>query len=115
MNQPAIRIDDRGVRRTLAGGNAEQVAWNDLLEVSVITTGDGPFAEDVFFVLAGTGGSGCIVPQDAPESGPLLDRLQRLPGFDNDALVRAMGSTEEARFVCWRRSTASVEGGAGGP
>ena len=70
----------------------------------MLTTADGPFAEDMFFVLAGRDGSGCVVPQSASESGQLLERLQRLPGFDNEAFIRAMGSSEDARFVCWRRS-----------
>jgi hypothetical protein len=104
MSGPAIRIDDRGVDRELANGKVEEVAWDDLEEVSVLTTADGPFAEDVFFVLAGRDGTGCVVPQSAPESGQLLELLQRLSGFDNEAFIHAMGSTGEARFVCWRRS-----------
>jgi hypothetical protein len=98
-----IHIDDHGVRRELADGKVEQVAWDDLREVAVLTTGDGPFAEDVFFVLAGQGGTGCVIPQSTPESSQLLEQLQRLPGFDNEAFIRAMGSTTDATFVCWRR------------
>src|SRR5262245_31341211 len=104
MSGPAIRIDDHGVRRELANGKVEQVAWDDLEEMFVLTTADGPFAEDVFFVLVGRAGNGCVVPQSAPESTPLLERLQRLPGFDNETFIRAMASCEDARFVCWRRS-----------
>lgn len=111
LNSPGIRIDEHGVRRELADGKVEQVAWDDLLEVSILTTADGPFAEDVFFVLVGPDGSGCVVPQSAPESGALLERVQRLPGFDNPAVIRAMSSVEEARFVCWRREGQPGEGG----
>jgi hypothetical protein len=103
MTRSSIRIDDHGVRRELPDGKVEQVAWDDLREVAVLTTSDGPFAEDVFFVLAGQDGTGCVVPQGAPESTQLLERLQRLPGFDNQAIIRAMSSTEDATFVCWRR------------
>jgi hypothetical protein len=99
-----IVIDDRGVRRTLANGSEEQVSWDGLLEVSVLTTSDGPFAEDVFFVLVGRDDTGCVIPQSSPESAQLLERLQRLPGFDNEAIIRAMSSTEDARFLCWRRT-----------
>jgi hypothetical protein len=83
--------------------------------VVVLTTSDGPFAEDVFFMLAGQNGTGCIVPQGAPESTQLLERLQRLPGFDNGALIRAMSSTEDATFRCWRRPLGAGEGRADGP
>jgi len=30
----------------------------------------------------------------------LLDRLQKLPGFQNEALIKAMESIENARFLC---------------
>jgi hypothetical protein len=80
-----------------------QVAWDDLLEVAILTTADGPFTEDVFFVLVGRGGTGCVVPQGAPEGSQLQERLQRLPGFDNKAVIRAMSSADDATFVCWRR------------
>jgi hypothetical protein len=33
----------------------------------------------------------------------VLQRLQRLPGFDNEAFIQAMSSIQDARFVCWRR------------
>lgn len=100
-----IHIDAHGVRRELPGGKVEQVTWEDLREVAVLTTSDGPFAEDVFFVLAGQDGSGCVIPHGATESTQLLERLQRLPGFDNEAFIRAMSSTQEATFVCWRRTS----------
>jgi hypothetical protein len=34
----------------------------------------------------------------------LLVRLQQLPGFDNGVVIKAMGSTGDARFVCWKRA-----------
>lgn len=98
-----IQIDDTGVRRELTEGRFESVTWDDLLEVSIVTTSDGPFAEDVFFVLAGRNGTGCAVPQSAAESSVLLEGLQRLPGFDNQAVIQAMTSTDDNKFVCWRR------------
>jgi len=97
-------VDDQGVRRELADGKVESVAWEELVEVSILTTCDGPFAEDVFFLLEGRDGTGCVVPQGAPESATLLERLQRLPDFDNQAVIRAMSNTTEERFVCWRWS-----------
>jgi uncharacterized protein (TIGR03067 family) len=40
MSGPAIRIDDQGVRRVLADGGVEQVAWDDLLEVALLRGGE---------------------------------------------------------------------------
>ena len=100
----SIVIDDRGVRRDLGNGEIEEVAWTDLTEVQIVTTDEGPFVDDVFFLLVGRHGKGCCVPQGAPGSGPLLERLQALPDFDNDQVIAAMGSTANARFVCWKKA-----------
>lgn len=99
----SLRIDDWGVRRDLGDGTAEEVAWENLVEVQIVTTDEGPFVDDVFFLLAGSGGKGVCVPQGAPGSEPLLERLQALPDFDNDQVIEAMGCSENARFVCWKR------------
>ncbi len=87
-------------------GKIERVAWNDLQSVEVITTDDGPFAPDVYWVLIGSTG-GCAVPQGATGDRELLEKLQALPGFDNESFIRAMGSTDHARFLCWQRTDIS--------
>ena len=97
-----VRVNDEEVVCERPDGKTERVRWADLQGVEVITTDDGPFAPDVFWVLHGTTG-GCAVPQGATGDRELLERLQRLPGFDNDAFIRAMGCTENARFACWQK------------
>jgi hypothetical protein len=42
-----------------------------------------------------------IIPQGATGDAELLARLQRLDGFDNLAVIEAMASTDNWRFVCW--------------
>jgi hypothetical protein len=100
----SIVIDDRGVRRDLGRGRIEEVEWQNLSEVQIVTTDEGPFEDDAFFLLVGNDGKGCCVPQGAEGSGPLLERLQALPGFDNDQVIAAMGCSENARFVCWKKA-----------
>jgi hypothetical protein len=100
----AVQIDAQGVRRTLAGGKVEQVAWRDLVEVQIVTTDEGPFVDDVFYLLIGADLTGCVVPQEDPMGGALLSRLQELPGFDHGKVIEAMGCAENARFVCWKKA-----------
>ncbi|GAB4583454.1 hypothetical protein [Nocardia sp. NPDC127526] len=97
-----VEINDTFVRRTLANGRVEEVAWTELAEVRIITTADGPFAEDVFFVLIGATGKGCVVPHSAADTA-FLARLQALPGFDNDKVIEAMCSVTDKQFLVWRR------------
>ena len=97
-----VRLSDSEVVCERPDGTVERVGWADLQKVEVVTTGEGPFAPDVFWVLQGADG-GCDVPQGATGDRRLLERLQALPGFDNDALIAAMSSTSDRRFLCWQR------------
>ena len=97
-----IHVDDVGVTRLLGDG-FERVRWDELVEVKIVTTSEGPFLEDVFFVLVGAHGNGCVVAQSLMDEVGLLARLQQLPGFDNEAVIDAMKCTDDGEFVCWRR------------
>ena len=98
---PPVEMDEYGVTRYLSDGTKEYVAWDDLAEVEIVTTADGPFIEDVFFILKGRSGSGCVVPHGLACDVKLLERLQRLPGFRNEMVIKAMCCTDEDRFSCW--------------
>lgn len=99
-----IQMNDLQVSCHRPDGTIECVRWDDLQRVSVLTTNDGPWAPDVFWLLHGEHG-GCLIPQGATGDTELLERLQQLPGFDNKVFMNAMGSTEEAIFTCWERQT----------
>jgi hypothetical protein len=99
-----VTFTDEAVTRVRPDGVEEKIRWDELDEVSILTTDEGPFVDDVFFcLLASDGKSGCVVPQEAEGSQRLLERLQQLPGFDNEAVVKAMGTTTNAKFLCWKR------------
>ena len=97
-----VRFTDSAVIHELPDGTIERVDWGDLEKMEVVTTGDGPFVADVFWVLHG-GQSSCVVPQRATGHKALLHRLQELPGFSNEAFVEAMSSTSDNRFLCWEK------------
>jgi len=98
-----VRIDSHEIVCHRPDGSQESVMWNDLQKVEIITTDDGPFAPDVFWILHGTE-CGCVIPQGAVSGSELLEKLQSLPGFDSGVFLEAMGSTSNAVFVCWVKS-----------
>jgi hypothetical protein len=109
-----VVVDQVGVRRWLPDGRQEAVRWDDLVEVAIRTTPEGPWQEDVFFLLTGRGGGGVAVPHGEAVERDLLGWLQALPGFDNERVVEAMTWAEDAMFVCWRRPD-PTSGQASGP
>ncbi len=99
-----VAFDDVSVTRTLPDGKIETVRWEDLQEVGIVTTDGGPAQEDVYWMLVGSAG-GCAVSGSAQGIKELLTRFQQLPGFDNETVIKAMGSTSNNRFICWKRNS----------
>ena len=98
-----IQMTESAVSCHRPDGVIETVRWDELQQVQVLTTSDGPFAPDCFWLLRGPETTGCCIPQGATGDAELLDRIQKLPGFNNQAFIEAMGSTQEAIFTCWQR------------
>jgi hypothetical protein len=99
-----IQVDDSGVLR-IDGEIKERISWDSVEEVRIITTDKGPYQEDVFFVLADSNGSGCLIPHDAAVRTKLLQELQvRFPGLDDDMAIKAMGSTSDNSFLLWKKT-----------
>lgn len=95
-----IVLDKQEIVCNRPDGTQERVSWDDLQKVEILTTEDGPFAPDRFWILHGTQ-SCCVIPQGATGDAELLAQLQVLPDFDNGAVIEAMGSTSNATFVYW--------------
>ena len=106
-----VRFSESDVSCTHPDGTIESVAWDDLQQIEIVTTDHGPFHPDVFWVLHGSM-AGCVVPQGATGHRELLERLQRLPGFRNEAVIEAMTSTENRRFLCWEKRGDAEPGAA---
>jgi len=99
-----VTFDDNAIVHLRANGSKNSIGWNDLAEVGILTTDEGPMQEDVFLLLLdSTLKTGCVVPQGAEGFDKLLHRLQNLHGFDNETAIQAMQSTANAKFLCWRR------------
>jgi hypothetical protein len=102
--QDRVTFDDHEVRCVRRNGLVESVSWDDLRIVFIETTDQGPILDDVFWVLGGSSG-GCVVPSEADGCQELMVRLQQLPGFDNEAVIRATQCADNNTFLCWQRST----------
>lgn len=98
-----LQVDDVGVSRQLPNGTKESVRWDELREVEILTTDEGPWCEDFFYLLIGPEGRGCCVPQVESIYSGLEERLSRLPGYDHETALVACGSTDWARFTCWQK------------
>jgi len=100
-----VQVDETGVLR-VDGDVKEQVQWNEIEEIKIITTDQGPYREDVFFALAASNGKGCLVPHDAAVRTKLLEELQaRFPTLNDELVIEAMGSTSNKTFLVWKKAS----------
>lgn len=101
--QERVEFDEQEIRRFMRDGRKESIRWDELHEIGIVTTDEGPWAEDVFWMFLNADHSkGCAIPNGAEGFAALLQRIQRLPDFNNEAVVLAMGSAVNDRFVVWR-------------
>ena len=103
QNSGKVEFDTECVRFYHPEGGIQHIRWDKLDEVGIVTTDEGPFVEDVFFMLLSQDSQGCAIPQGAEGNEALLSRLQLLPGFDNNAFIEAMGSTSNQNFKLWNK------------
>jgi hypothetical protein len=97
----SVSVDDTGVRRQLADGSEEAVTWSELTAVVIRVIPEGLSKEDVFFMLAGANGKGTAIPSADPAADALIERLQTLPGFDNEKFIEAMTTDADEIYVVW--------------
>lgn len=76
-------------------------------EIGVETTDQGPFVEDVFWVLK-RGQMRIRIGDPHPVFKMLMERFDSLEGFDWRPFIEAQSCSENRYFLCWRRSHVSA-------
>lgn len=98
-----VTFDDAGIAATYPDGKRQALAWSDVQCIAVETNDSGPWGADVWWLLEGES-TRCSYPGGATgDEAALAEFSQRFPDFDYAAVIEAMGSTSNARFVCWQR------------
>ncbi len=94
MPTETIEINATGLLLHRADGSQNLLLHHELQAVEILN------AEEVYFLLIGPNSS-VVVPHRAVGADELLKHLQKLPGFDNEAVITAM--TTEGKFECWKK------------
>lgn len=98
-----VRFDDAEVRVFFKGELHKKIAWADIDAVGVKI--DDSFLPAPWWILFADAETQCFYPSEAKGGMDMLTELQRrLPGFDNRAVIEAMGLMEGGRLVWSKRS-----------
>ena len=97
-----VEVKEREVGYLSPEGGAF-ISLDDLTKLEIVTNDRGPVEDDVFWVLSHRGGEPIAIPASAKGSELLFDAFAALKGADFETAVRAMGSTQNARFLIWEK------------
>jgi hypothetical protein len=103
LRRHAIVLTDWGVRRYAGRSVREEIAWQAVVEVTIFTTADGPFDEDVFFALTDAQGRGVLVPQGRAPAQFVETLALHFPDMDSVVFIDAMATGTAGRHVVWRK------------
>ena len=100
-----VTIVDGEVSVKAPDGTETRIPLAKVGEIVVETNDSGPTGADVWWRLSDVDGRAvCTFPGGATGEGVALRVFQTLPGFDDNAVIQAMGSTSNRRFVVYRRA-----------
>jgi len=99
-----IIVDKNGVRINRLNGKTEEIKWDEIGEVSIITTSDGPFTDDVYLCLHSTDDkTGCAIPSTVNGYNEVYDIVSKYEGFDFKTVIEAMSCATDAKFTLWKK------------
>jgi hypothetical protein len=99
-----VDFDPVSVRYHAPDGVMHVIRWDEVDEIGIVRTDEGPMSDDLFFTLTTADHQrGCAVPQSATGTDALVAHLEALPGFSRRSLTDAMGSTTSESFTLWKR------------
>lgn len=103
--QFVVRFDTDAITVVGPDGETQSVRWRDLTKVGIRTTDDGPWKPDVFWGLhAGREKAALVFPGGATGEQEIMAAMQaQLTGFDDQQVIKAMGSTANAYFLIWEQ------------
>jgi hypothetical protein len=105
-----ILLNRRSVRLVGPPTVARAIRRADLSAVIVETHGAGERVTDVWWLLYGRRGEPALrAPQGASGEKELVDWLMSLPGFDIDAMTRAMRFHGNATFELWKAPATTLD------
>lgn len=104
----SVTFSEDDITVTPAGGTPARIAWAEITSVTILTTDKGPAETDLAWLISPRDRHRSIlVPMGADGEHELLHAMQeRLAGFDNVAVIEAMGTTTNASFPVWEVSGA---------
>jgi hypothetical protein len=101
-----VTCTGEGIHATYPDGSVLAMTWAATRTVLIKTNDSGPWGMDFWWVVEGSGSS-CLFPSGSTGEDEAREAFKtHLPGFNWNAVIEAVGCTENAQFVCWESQSA---------
>lgn len=102
-----ILLSDESIGvRNLAQNATTELRWNEIDRITIVTTDQGPFFEDVFFAFEGRGIAIIVTHEDAVRLDLYEAIVAHLTGIDHEQAIAAMKCTDNNSFIMFERQHA---------
>jgi hypothetical protein len=97
-----VTITDTFVRVEHPQRKTEQVLWENIEQIKLFNTDQGPWLPDVWLGLMGKE-DGCLIPHGAKGFDAVFDIVSKYEGFNLDNFIESMSCTDNAEFLLWTK------------
>jgi hypothetical protein len=98
-----VTVTDLNLTCTHPKRPTEVIRWDHVEQITLVTTSDGPFLPDLWYVFSGVE-VGCSVPSEAKGFDQLWEIFKlRFPEIDYEAMISAR--TGETKKVIWEKNS----------
>jgi hypothetical protein len=106
-NDFEVTMNDRLLKVESVHKDTEEVLWDKVKKISIVTNSKGPFIADVFRVLF-TDRDACTVPQRNSNYSQLYDKVTAFENVNFQNVIQAMSSSGDKEFVIWEKKEGSA-------
>ena len=97
-----ITITESYIRVEHPRRKTEEVKWENIKEIKLINTADGPWVPDVWLALLGDE-DGCLIPQGSTGYDTVYDIVSKYKDFNFNNVINSMKCTDNAEFLLWTK------------
>ena len=97
-----VTITDKFIRVEHPRRKTEQVLWENIQQIKLINTDQGPWSRDVWLALLGNE-DGCLIPQGAKGYNEVYDIVSKYEGFNFDNVIKSMACACNNEFDLWTK------------
>lgn len=98
----SIAFDSEKILSRQASGSEKIILWDKMTSIKIITTNQGPYKNDVFWVIESKNDR-IVFSMGTEGEEAFLSKAQKLEGFNNKVFIDAMSCADNNEFYCWQK------------